>query len=102
MKFISALEFAQSLRLGGNEWADEIIDALEDQEATYEIIRQITDNLPHQFKEKLEHGVEWLFDNVDLIEDLRDRLDKNGFEGVDIDDALEELLKRPTPLEYDL
>lgn len=104
MKFLNALEFAQYLRMEGNEWADEIINALEfEQNSRHsEIVDDIRYHAPDHLKEDTVRSVEWLGDRSNLLDELQDTLDKNGFEGVDIDDALEELLKRPKPLEYDL
>lgn len=104
MKFLNVREFAEHLRIEGNEWADEILEALDWEDSVTELA---------ELKEEIEHyvkdlnpckAVEYLGDRSALFDELRETLDANGFAGVDIDDALAELLADrvvPEP-EYDL
>lgn len=110
MKFLNVREFAEHLRIEGNEWAEQILEALDWKDSVNELAElkeEIEYRAPDDLKD-LHNGylriIERYRDSHDLLDELRETLDANGFAGVDIDDALAELLtdRVVSEPEYDL
>lgn len=116
--FLTALEFAQRLRLDGCEWAEEIIEALENYEPALDELNQLREDLdyraPAELKGKHAKLVEHYRDRSDVLGEIEEMLEEaeligelTGANGkvrkVEADDAVRELIERLTPeQEYDL
>lgn len=100
-QFLNAREFVESLRISGNAFADEIMDALDFVEHAEhdELVEDIEYHVPKEYKNAPRRAVEWLVDRHNLLGEIEDILDQAGFKGA-ADDAVQELLDRLP--EYDL
>lgn len=116
--FLTALEFAQHLRLDGCEWAEEIIEALENYEPALGDLNTLREELDYRAPAELkgEHTkiIEHYQDRSDVLGEIEEMLTDEGLIGeltdangrvrkVEADDAVRELIERLTPeQEYDL
>lgn len=95
MKPLNLQEFAEQLRLEGNEFADEILElcTLEDDvaEPYGDLCDDIASYVPDALKEKPDRGVEWLGDRSNELKEIEAELDKDGRTG-DTDDQIKAML----------
>lgn len=94
MKPLNLREYAEALALGPDrEFAQEILDNLDFYEVSE--FEELCDDLQHiSEKEFKEHSprkqVERIGDRLQLLDEIKDTLDSNGFKG-DADDAVRDL-----------
>lgn len=116
--FLTALEFAQQLHLDGCEWAEDIIEALENYEPALDELNTLREELDYRAPTELkgEHTkiIEHYRDRSDVLGEIEEMLEEveligelTGANGrvrkVEADDAVRELIERLTPeQEYDL
>lgn len=95
MRPLNLKEFAQQLRLEGNEFADEILvlTTLEDDVA--EPYLTLCGDLEHYAKgsgkKKHTQMLEWLGDRSNLLGDIEDDLERAGYDG-DADDSIKGMI----------
>lgn len=100
-QFLNAREFVESLRISGNDFADEILDALDFAEFVEHdaLVEDIEYYVPKEYKDAPRRAVEWLGDRHLLLSEIEDILDQAGFKGA-ANDVVQKLLDRLP--EYDL
>lgn len=94
MRPLNAREFAEQLRLEGNEFADEILDLIDIEEEVAEPYSELCGDIEHYAPDKLknthnEHArtVEWLGDRSALLTEIEDQLRDDGREPEGTQDA---------------
>lgn len=88
-------EFAEQLRLEGNDFGNEILDLLDLEEEVAEPYGTLCDDLRHyapdDLKEKPEKALEWLGDRSHLLAEIEEQLREAGHDG-DVDDVIKEII----------
>lgn len=93
-------EFAERLRITGTnqecDFADEIISLLDIEaevaEPYWDLVNDLENLAPANLKDKPLKTVEWLGDQSQLVDELKEELGKHGRTG-DVDDELKEILE---------
>lgn len=102
MRPLNLEEFAQQLRLEGNEFADEILTLSTVYDDVAEPYYGLCDDLEHyapdRLKDKPAKAVEWLGDRSALLETIEDQLRQAGYDG-DTDDAVRQVLDEAENIE---
>lgn len=92
-------EFVERLRITGTnqeaDFADELLELLDLREEVAEPFWKLCEDLDHYVpdkKGKPDHQLEWLGDQVAILDEIREELEKHELTG-DPDDAVKEVLE---------
>lgn len=115
MKHVNLVEWLQAERLAGNEWAEDLLDLWEDQDAAQENAIAFDDLrrlMPEDAKPDLDpwRVVEWLTSRIHEIEEIADLVEEfganvawpNGTKPIDTADKLQAMFNSGHWLAHDL